>query len=60
MVGFPVNLMLSQDMIGYLTDDKQQQDYLMEKIGNRMVLAGFTSTTFLSNTLGPFVAELMR
>lgn len=60
MVGFPVNLMLSQDMIGYLTDDKQQQDYLMEKIGNRMVLAGFTSTTFLSNTLGPFIAELMR
>lgn len=60
MVGFPVNLMLSQDMIGYLTDDKKQQAYLMEKIGNRMVLAGFTSTTFLSNTLGPFVAELMR
>lgn len=60
MVGFPVNLMLSQDMIGYLTDDKEQQAYLLEKIGNRMVLAGFTSTTFLSNTLGPFIAELMR
>lgn len=60
MVGFPVNLMLSQDMIGYLTDDKEQQAYLMEKIGNRMVLAGFTSTTFLSNTLGPLIAELMR
>ena len=60
MVGFPVNLMLSQDMIGYLTDDKEQQAFLMEKIGNRMVLAGFTSTTFLSNTLGPFIAELMR
>jgi len=25
-----------------------------------MVLAGFTSTTFLSNTLGPIVATLMR
>ena len=60
MVGFPVNLMLSQDMINFLTDDEKERSYLMEQIGNRMVLAGFTSTTFLSNTLGPFVAELMR
>ena len=32
----------------------------MEQIGNRMVLAGFTSTTFLSNTLGPIFASFMR
>ncbi len=60
MVGFPVNLMIAQDMIGYLTQDEAERSYLMEKIGNRMVLAGFTSTTFLSNTLGPIVAMLMR
>ena len=60
MVGFPINLMLTQDMIGYLTEDKEQQAWLLEKIGNRMVLAGFTSTTFLSNTIGPFIAELLR
>ena len=60
MVGFPVNLMLSQDMINFLTDDERERSYLMEQIGNRMVLAGFTSTTFLSNTLGPIIATLMR
>lgn len=60
MVGFPVNLMISQDMIGYLTQDEDERRYLMEKIGNRMVLAGFTSTTFLSNTMGPIIATLMR
>lgn len=60
MVGFPVNLMLSQDMINFLTDDEKERSYLMEQIGNRMVLAGFTSTTFLSNTLGPLIATLMR
>ena len=60
MVGFPVNLMIAQDMIGYITQDEAERSYLMEKIGNRMVLAGFTSTTFLSNTLGPIVAMLMR
>ena len=60
MVGFPVNLMLSQDMINFLTDDEDERRYLMEKIGNRMVLAGFTSTTFLSNTMGPIIATLMR
>ncbi|MBQ1235681.1 MAG: hypothetical protein IIX72_01775 [Oscillospiraceae bacterium] len=60
MVGFPVNLMLAQDMINFLIDDEQERSYLMEQIGNRMVLAGFTSTTFLSNTLGPIVATLLR
>lgn len=60
MVGFPVNLMLAQDMINYLTEDEKQRSYLMEQIGNRMVLAGFTSTTFLSNMLGPIVASFMR
>lgn len=60
MVGFPVNLMLSQDMINFLTDDEKERSYLMEQIGNRMVLAGFTSTTFLSNTLGPIMATFMR
>lgn len=60
MVGFPVNLMLSQDMINFLTDDEAERSFLMEQIGNRMVLAGFTSTTFLSNTLGPIMATFMR
>lgn len=60
MVGFPVNLMLAQDMINFLIDDEQERSYLMEQIGNRMVLAGFTSTTFLSNTLGPIMATLLR
>ena len=60
MVGFPVNLMLSQDMINFLTDDEQERSYLMEQIGNRMVLAGFTSTTFLSNSLGPIFASFLR
>ena len=60
MVGLPVNLMLYQDMINFLIDDEQERSYLMEQIGNRMVLAGFTSTTFLSNTLGPIMATLLR
>jgi hypothetical protein len=32
----------------------------MEQIGNRMVIAGFTSTTFLANFMSALLVSLMR
>ena len=60
MIGFPLNMMISQDIITFLTDDPEKQDYLMERIGMRMVIAGFTSTTFLSNMMGGLMVTLMK
>ena len=60
MIGFPLNMMISQDIIYFLTDDQEKRDYLMERIGMRMVIAGFTSTTFLSNMMGGLMVTLMK
>ena len=60
MIGFPLNMMISQDIIYFLTDDPEKRDYLMERIGMRMVIAGFTSTTFLSNMMGGLMVTLMK
>ena len=60
MIGFPPNMIISQDIIRYLTDDPATQERLMEQIGNRMVIAGFTSTTFLANFMSGLLVTLMR
>ena len=60
MIGFPPNMIISQDIIRYLTDDPETQNRLMEQIGNRMVIAGFTSTTFLANFMSALLVSLMR
>lgn len=60
MVGFPLNLIISEDVIGYLTKDPQEREYLISQIGTKMVLGGFTSTTFLATIAAGFLVELMH
>ena len=56
MVGFPLNLMLSDDIIGFLVEDPKEQEVLHRQVATRMVIAGFTSVTFLSTvTMGVLV-----
>lgn len=56
MVGFPLNMMLAQDIIGFLVKDPEEQNVLNAEIATRMVIAGFTSVTFLSTvTMGVLV-----
>lgn len=53
MVGFPLNLMLSDDIIGFLVEDPKEKAVLHRQIATKMVIAGFTSVTFLSTvTMG--------
>lgn len=51
MVGFPLNLMLAQDLIEFLAETPEEKQALNEQIAAKMVIAGFTSVTFLS-TIG--------
>ena len=56
MVGFPLNMMLAQDIIGFLVTDPDEIEVLNRDIATRMVIAGFTSVTFLSTvTMGVLV-----
>ena len=56
MVGFPLNMMLAQDIIGFMINDPDEKEVLNKEIATRMVIAGFTSVTFLSTvTMGILV-----
>ena len=59
MIGFPPNMIISRDIIEYLTDDPEKRALLMEQIGTRMVIAGFCSTTFLANIMAGVLVTLM-
>jgi len=60
MVGFPLNLMLAQDIIEFLADTEEEKAILNTKIGTKMVIAGFTSVTFLSTVGAGLLAEFMK
>ena len=59
MIGFPPNMIISRDIIHFYTDDEQKRTLLMEQISTPMVIAGFTSTTFLANIMGGLLVTLM-
>jgi len=59
-IGFPLNLMLSQDLITALIKDPEQQRFLHKEIASRMVIAGFTSVTFLSTVGAGLLVKLMQ
>ena len=48
MIGFPLNLMLAQDIIEFLAKDEEEKKILNQQIASKMVIGGFTSMTFLS------------
>lgn len=60
MVGFPLNLMLAQDIIDFLADTDEEKAFLNGQIATKMVIAGFTSVTFLSTVGAGLLAGLMK
>ena len=60
MVGFPLNMMLAQDIIGFLVEDQDEKEVLNREIATRMVIAGFTSVTFLSTVTMGILVGLIR
>ncbi len=59
MIGFPLNLMISQDIIGGMTQDGEQRAFLMDQIATKLILAGFTSVTFLATIAAGLLVTLM-
>ena len=60
MVGFPLNLMLAQDIIEFLARTEEEKAILNRQIGTQMVIAGFTSVTFLSTVGAGLLVNLMK
>lgn len=60
MIGFPLNMLISQDVIYRLVVDERKRSLLMSEIGNRMVICGMISVTFLSTTAASFLVALMK
>lgn len=59
MIGFPVNMLISQEVIGQLTEDPEEQAYLMSQIATKMVIGGMVSTTFLATATAGVLVSLM-
>lgn len=59
MIGFPLNLMLAQDIIEFLAETPQEKELLNQQISNKMVIAGFTSVTFLSTVGAGLLVKFM-
>lgn len=60
MIGFPLNMMISQDIVSLAAKDEQEQKALMAKVGTRLVIAGFTSLTTLSVIFASLLVPLMK
>lgn len=59
MIGFPMNMLISQEIIEHLTDDAAERRTLMGQIASRMVLGGMVMTTFLSTVAAGLLVPLM-
>lgn len=60
MIGFPLNLMIAQDLIEYLAESDQERELLHQQIAAKMVIAGFTSVTFLSTIGAGLLVTLLQ
>ena len=60
MIGFPMNMLISQEVIGSLTEDPARREALMGQIGSRMVIGGMVSTTVLATAAAGLLAGWMR
>lgn len=60
MVGFPMNLMISEDVIRFLVRDQEEQENMLAAVGTKMVLGGFVSTTFLSTVAAGFLVGFLQ
>ncbi len=59
MMGFPINMIISNEIAASLTDDPEEQSYLNNEIATRMVIAGLSTTTSLAVLMGGVMANLM-
>lgn len=60
MIGFPLNLMLAQDIIKFFARSPAENDSLNQHIATKMVIAGFTSVTFLSTIVAGILVTFMQ
>lgn len=59
MIGFPLNLMLAEDIIHFMGESPDEIKILNQKISSKMVIAGFTSVTFLSTIGAGILVKLL-
>ena len=59
MIGFPLNLIISEDIIGYAITDERDRQMLMTHIATKMIIGGLTSTTCLATLIGSVLVTFM-
>ena len=60
MIGFPLNLMLAQDIIDFLVENPDEKKVMNQQISTKMVIGGFTSVTFLSTVVAGLLVGFMH
>ena len=60
MIGFPMNMLISQEIIQSLTEDPARREILTAEISSRMIIGGMVSTTVLATAAAGLLAGLMR
>ncbi len=60
MMGFPLNIMISNGIAEALTDDPAKRELLQNQIATRMVIAGLSTTTTLAVLTGGLLVNLMH
>lgn len=60
MIGFPLNLMLAQDLIEFMANSPEEKEILNQQLATKMVIAGFTSVTFLSTVGAGILVTLLK
>ncbi len=60
MMGFPLNMMISNGIAEALTDDPEERAYLESQIATRMVIAGLSTTTSVAVLTGGLLVNLMH
>lgn len=59
MIGFPMNMLISREVIEGMTEDAAERQTLMEQVSSRMVLGGMVTTTFLATAAAGLLAPLI-
>ncbi len=60
MIGFPLNMMISQDIVSLASGDEEEREKLMASVGTRLVIAGITSLTMLSVIFASLLVPFMK
>lgn len=60
LLGFPATYLISQEIAKAVTDDPEEQEYIMELVGARYVVAGFASVTTFSVITAGILVQFIR